>query len=578
LNLLLDAKFPVRESDELRRVAALPRRIFSAGEQSDCVRDMTRALKTPQGTMELWPVQAQALLEIGTLGGGLFAPQTVGAGKTLISFLAPVVAFAGRPLLVVPANLVKKTERDRRILSPHFRIAEFIRIMTYDWLGTEGGADALDQYMADFFVFDEAHHLRNFQDAAVARRVRRHISVNRRPCVILSGTITGRSLHDYAHLIAWALGLGSPLPLTYEDLESWSDALDEKKGEQKSSHPGALRVFCNDEENRIWDQDPQTAARQGFRRRLVETPGVVATDEAEVNATITMTAVDFSVSPLIDSAFEFLRRDWQVPGGAVLSEPMHVHRVARELSMGMCYLWDPPAPKEWLSARKAWCAYVRTVLAHSQRLDSELQVRNWAAEKGDCLELAAWLEIKDTFEPNSIPVWIDDSALKFAAEWANRERGIVWVEHVCVGQRLEQDFGLSYYHELGLDSRGNQIEDHDPKSPMVASIASNSEGRNLQAWNRNLIMSIPPNGARLEQLLGRTHRPGQKADDVRFDFVNVCAEHLLGFWQCVADSRYVQQTIGSRQKVLLAGWDVPGPESIVFNSDARWDKTWGRSA
>jgi hypothetical protein len=52
--------------------------------------------------------------------------------------------------------------------------------------------------------------------------------------------------------------------------------------------------------------------------------------------------------------------------------------------------------------------------------------------------------------------------------------------------------------------------------------------------------------------LGRTHREGQEADEVSYDVMFACKEQMDGFLQALADARYLQDTLGSPQKLLYA--------------------------
>jgi hypothetical protein len=568
--LFPEKKVSVGLTQELIRISKLPRRSRSEKEVDELVVEMTELYRIVGGEMTLRPVQAEALLEIGTIGGA-FGPISVGKGKTGISVLAPV-ANAERPLLVVPAKLIAKTERDRRTLARHFMAPEFLRVMSYEWLGRAQAAEALEKYQPDLIVGDEIHFLRNPR-AAVTRRFRRYMQAHpETKFVALSGTITKRSIIDYAHLLFWCLKDQSPLPRNFNDLELWADALDERKGQTRRADPGYLEILCNEEEKEIWKYDRRAAARSAFRRRLVETPGVIATAQSDVDATLTIEAVEPPLSSVTEDAFKILRRDWKLPDGKTMMDGLEHARHARELSLGFFYRWDPWPPREWLEPRKKWSKFVRGVLKHSRTWDSEKQVRD---AHPDSEELAEWLAVRDTFEPNTTPVWLDDSVLKFCAEWAERERGIVWTGHVTFGERLEKDFGLCYYGKRGRDARGRMIEDHPVGTPLVASIASNSEGRNLQAWSTSLITSPPPNGKGFEQLLGRMHREGQEADEVKFDVICNAAEHVGAVWQAVSDCRYVQDTTGAPQKILLAGLNIPTADEIVFRTGPRWNRGRG---
>lgn len=531
----------VRRTAELNRILALARR------EKPC-EDLTPYLRTPEGEMSLRPVQSQALFEIGT-EGGLFGPMRVGAGKTLISLLAGTVAFAERPLLLVPAKLIKKTQREGEILKQHWRFT-MPKIMSYELLGRVQSAEALHEYSPDLIICDECHKLRN-KRAAVTRRVMRYLGDNQDTKVVaMSGTITKRSLHDFAHILFWCKRDGTPLPRRYVDLQTWGQALDQLKFMQTKAHPGELRLFCNDTERKLWNTDAVRAARLAVRRRLVETPGVVATKETPIDASLSVRLLK-AESADIDKATARLEKWWELPDGRECIDKLEVWRHMRELALGFYYMWDPEPPPEWMKARKAWGAFVRNFLNRSRKLDSELQVRNHVmrhGSAGDLSLLKAWTDIKDSFVPNTVPVWLTDDAVDRVREWAYSHRGIVWTEHRCFSERLD----ITHYGRRGMNSAGGLIEDHKPGEPLSASVQSNAEGRNLQAWSKNLIVSAPPNGTQWEQLIGRTHRDGQTADEVSFDVLYTHKCHRNALEQAIKDSRYVQDTTGSPQKLILA--------------------------
>ena len=622
-------------TSELIRVSKVPRRVMRPEDMEWLADELTARLRKPRGTMRLKPVQAWALYELGTVGG-LFGGITVGGGKTLCSLLAPVVMKAERALLIVPAGLVEKTKRDKEVLEQHWQLPLFIRIMSYEWLGREqagedketGRKGALEEWAPDLIVMDECHRAKNNRSAAVARRLTRFVRTHPKVrCVALSGTVTKRSLHDYAHILTWCLPAKLlPIPTHYNDLNLWADALDEKKNEVRIVDPGALEILCADEGDKdLWKTDRKLAARRTYRRRLVETPGVVATYETGVDASLVIRGKAVEVGPSVDEAFLTLRTTWETPDGWSIPDALTFARHARELALGFYYVWSPRPPVEWQQARKAWHQYVREILKHSRTHDSEKQVRNaelhvalkilppeWHAYVKElasppkdetkrtlttpdqrllasvqCAEaiksqspadepkiegvlaMLAWRGVQDTFEPNTVPVWIDSAACEFAAAWAKKNAGIIWTEHKCVGERLRDEFGLAYYGRKGLDTNGRFIDDHDKSKALVASRPANSEGRNLQGWSKNLIMSFLPNGARNEQCLGRTHRPGQLADEVEVEFLVSCEEHLLALDQALRDARYIESSTGAPQKLLLATIDVD--EKTLRGFGPRWE-------
>lgn len=573
----------VLPSQDLSRIALLRRRLWAPEQAEQLAEQMTQLLRTPNGQMRLKPIQAITLFELCEQGGA-FAPLSVGSGKTLCSLLAPVVlqrtrGIGFRPMLIVPAALVKKTKREMRQYAEHFQIAQFMKITSYQKLGVVSGAKELENFQPDLIICDEGHRAKN-KDAAVTKRMKRYMQ--ERPqttMLIMSGTMTKRSVHDYAHLIRWCLPPAeTPLPLHWSDLETWGLALDERKDASTRIDPGELIVLCNEEEQKIWNGDaaqmgnPTHAARLAFRRRLVETPGVVATTASSVDASLVINAVKPKhVASCVDDAFKNLRDKWETPDGNTFIEALEMYRHARELALGFFYRWSPAAPKEWLAPRKAWHKYAREILKHSRSLDSELQVRQWveANDPAGSIEfLQPWLAVRDTFEPNTEAVWIDNGALQCAVDWAYSHKGIIWVEHQCVGERLEREAGIPYYGRKGMTAAGKFIDDHPPDKSLVASIHANKEGRNLQAWCENLFMGIPANGAVCEQTMGRTHREGQEADEVMVDILVSCAEHLEAFEQARRDARYIEATTGQPQKLLLA--TVNFNSISLYESGPRW--------
>jgi len=549
----------VQANAELFRVRDIPRRVWEL-DAENLAGELSDILRAPGGTMQLRPVQAAALYEIGTVGG-FFGPLRVGAGKTLITLLAGRVAFAKRPLLLVPASLIEKTRRDAEAMGEHWEF-DLPRMFSYEWLGRAQAAEALANFAPDLIIADEAHKLKNPR-AAVTRRVKRYMHQNpQTKFCAMSGTITKRSLHDYAHLLFWTHE-NPPIPTRYTDLERWADALDERKGQTRRAHPGALRELCDPFELAIFERDARQGARLAFRRRLTETPGVVATSETPIDASIRVRAVEPPPSRGIEDAFDNLRRNWETPDGWPISDALGMFRHARELALGFYYVWDPRPPRHWLEARKAWARFVRGVLSRSRKLDSELQVRREHADAPECKE---WIAVRDEFKPNTVPQWIDDSAVEFCAGF----EGIIWTEHTHFAERLAKVSGLPYYGRKGQDHNGRAIEDHKPGAPMIASISSNGTGRNLQAWANNLIASMPANGLQVEQLMGRTHRDGQTADEVCFDILINCAEHVGAYHQSIADCQYTLDTTGSPQKILLADRDVPSLTTFALRNGARW--------
>jgi len=563
----------VPKTKELARILSIPRRKVESDEAVELAKILTELLKTDRGKMDLRPFQALCLYDLGTYGG-LVCLGRVGVGKTLISLLAPYVCESLRPLLLIPANLRTKTVNDRKKLRAHWEISPMMAIESYETLARKKQAHYLSLTKPDLIICDEAHHLKNTK-ASVTRRLKRYLKEHpNTKMVFLSGTLTNRSLKEYWHLLKWALPREQvPLPLEFSELERWSLALDEKIQPGNRVRPGALVHLCNEEERKIFDSGKKLkACRKAYSRRLVETPGIVATSEAFTGSALYLDPLQIIPPKNIRDAFEELRENWVLPDGQPISDGHIAAKNARELALGFFYRWNPRPPQEWLKARREWCRTVRHILANNRRnLDTEDQVKDAVAQglyEGDTLW--KWLAIKDTFQINVEPVWLSDFALKAAADWADKHRGIVWVQHIAFGERLQKLTGMSYYREGGFAEDGSFIEDHPKGVPMIASLKANKEGKNLQHWNTSLVTDSPSSGYWWEQLLGRLHREDQESAEVRFWVFGSCIEHYKAFYRAVGDAIYVQDSTPQIQKLLHAESNMPSLEDVEGQGGALW--------
>lgn len=532
----------VRETPEFLRVDGLPSVPWAErGDVDELVAAIIEGYRRQGSTMVPFPQQAAALSELAHVGG-LFCPLPVGSGKTLISYLAGAVLDVDRILVLVPAALREKTHRDFDELSKHWRVRGEILVESYERLSRSTSATLIEDFAPDLIVADECHKLRNLQ-AACTRRVVRYGVERRGECafVMLSGTITKRRLADFHHLIGLTLGPDAmPLPTSLSETSVWGRAVDEKV--MTRSHPGVLRRWA-DGSNSLDD------IRAAVGRRICNAPGVISMSTTQLEASILIDFFDAELSKTQRQLIRQVTREKIAPNGDECT-PADVVRHVRTLVQGFYYVWDPEPPEPWLKARSSWKRFARQILeTEDPRFDSELQVWN-ACLRGELPDKAAlaWQRVRDSFRPNTVAVWVDDDVVTQLIE---RTREVLFVEHIAVGQRIAQRTGWPYYHSQGLAADGSFIDDHRD-GPMVASIAANATGRNLQRWRHAVVAPPPSSGDVVEQLIGRLHRHGQQADEVEFLFMLGHPVLAQAMRQAFADARYQHRVMRQPQKLLLA--------------------------
>lgn len=572
----------LQRTGEFLRISRLPRRAYGPDQLEGIAKQMTSWLGQPGGAMSLNLVQAQALFELHHCPG-VFCTVRVGGGKTLICFLAAKVARAERPLLLVPAALVDKTNRDARRYGQHFQIPNYLRVMSYELLSRATSLQELERWKPDLVIGDECHYLRS-RDAARTSRVLTYFHKHPETrALFLSGTVTRRSIRDFAHLIRLCLRGGAPVPLEENTLLEWAQALDETPPGGRRIGPGMLLdyTFATDEERAKPD-----GHKAAFRRRLVDTPGVIATEETGVDMPLICSFDRIELPTHVTDEIAKMRGSWETPNGQSFEHAIILHQHVREMGLGFFYYWDPPAPRacdycrsvgyvicehSWIGRRKAWTGACRYILSNNQRgLDSPLLVAN-AVDAGHypaaTEALAKWREIRPTFEPKTKPAWLTFDVVDHVAKECLRDHQIIWTDLSAFAHALAARTGLPYFGPEGKDYRGNSIEDHPGNGSIIASMHSNRAGRNLQdRWFRNYLVNPPPNGEWIEQILGRTHRDHQPSDEVFCRILSTCPEHEMAVDRMILEATHMQHVTGQPQKILLADWtnkDTPPLASTI---------------
>lgn len=606
---------PVPMSADLARVMALPRRPaldlsssrglaladmmttrWSRGErQCACAQiDPRIAAGKRKCLKHLKPVQAWALYEMGIVGG-LLAHVPVGSGKTAIGLLAPLAlepVGVRHSLLLVPPNLLEQLDRDYRLIAEHFKVpglfihglekryevanAPMLHVLPYSRLSMPNASSWIRNLQPDAIIADECDKLRDPDGAGSSRVLRYFQERGDTKFCGWTGSLTDSSITDYAHLALLALRNQSPLPLDKLVVTQWARALDES---DNPAPPGELGpAFCGD------DLDPEDIeqVREGFRRRLAETMGVVVSTEASVDVDLVIEErAAPEIPPIIHEALFKTRTLWVRPDTLVgdeydeeLVDAMQVAKVARELASGIFYRWrfDPihgvPQRKtdidEWKEARKDWNRELRRFLASREEwLDSPLLCEHAAQRyhgdrpqrddrpEWDSATWPRWRDIKGKVKPTTEACRVSDYLAVDAARWALEHRGIVWYGMVEFGQWVAELSGCTLHG--GGPNAGKLIANEVGNRSIIASIKSHGRGRDgLQAlYNEQLIAQLPSSATMWEQLLGRLHRQGTEFDEVRACYYAHTAEIREALQTALGRAGYVRGTLGAEQKLLV---------------------------
>lgn len=544
---------------DFQRICDLPRRVIAEEDAIAWAAVLSADLREPGATAELRPWQAYALAEAAANDGAWLA-LPVGLGKTLISALLPVLLGAQRPLLIVPASLEDKTWADFAAYqgtwksSPNPYVAK-----SWQWLCTDGAQHYLEQYKPDLIVIDEADDLSN-PSSAVAARVDRYIIAHPEVRVVaMTGTPGRTSIMNYWHILCWCLKERAPVPMREAEAKLWAAAIDHKVREPNNRpSPGPLGACIR-------------SAREWYRARLIETPGVVIVDGDSCAAPLTIRTVLAREDKQLDEVFARFLKDQEVPGGECVSDPLSRWRLDGQLGCGLYSRYVVQPPDEWLVARRMLAKFVRDKIAHSQRsskpLDTEGQVLRRYAEHPI---VQAWRTVRDTFEPQMETIWLSTSTVESARDWlrASDTPGIVWCGSVDFGEALAEATGLEYYGRRGQSASGLRLHEAPEGVSMVCSWNANKKGFNLQAWGRMLLVMPPQSAKWLEQIFGRAHRQG-RVDEVSADILITSGGTVDAFEAAIAEAGFGQATFALTQKILRAKVLRAKPK-ITHSNRFRW--------
>ena len=593
------------DMDDLERILALPRRpLPSEEEMAAMARTMTTRLKRDRPgpgqdggcacaklrpevvkrgqnpcLTELRPIQGWYLAEAASVGG-ILGLLPVGSGKSALDILVPmVVPGCTLAVLLLPPGLRAQIRHDYLCWSQHFLTPNLVagpgpfhpgrpklEILAYSELSLpKNSAWFKSRPELSVIISDEAQALRDRGSSRTHRFLKLFAESDKRIRLFAhSGSITTKRPGDYSHFSAIALGEGSPLPLSPGVVEEWADELIPNEFYQGDG--GKLKALCGPNEN----------VRKGFHRRLVETAGVITTTDVGIGTPLKFAVRKPPTMPAeVREALDNVRAKEQRPDGEELVDAMEVAAVAKQVAAGFYLFWRYPHAAEidfevgglidtWFNLRQEWNRELRETLKHrKEHMDSPKLVRDAAIRGGegykgalptwrsDCW--APWAEIQDKVLPVTAVKWISHWLMEDAAAWGHEAPGIIWYSNAAVGHAIA-DIGKFPQYGPG-DNAATGIARELGNRTIVASIAAHGTGRNLQSFNRNHIVQLPSDTGTFEQLIGRSHRSGQPAEQVSVNFYQHSQEYVDALARATEFARYVRDTTGSPQKLLLGEWD-----------------------
>lgn len=552
---------PIGPSRDFDRITALPRK---APPDPDLATRYTERLKRPEGTMALKPLQALALDEAAKCGG-LIGPIAAGAGKTLVALLLPVVLEARRTVVFVPSGLRDQIlHRHYPAYAAHWHLpplvgpeaTEGLTVIGYSELSGRKSGVVLDVIRPDLIVCDEAHSVAK-TTAARTKRFFRYFKAHpsTRLCA-LSGTLLCKSIKEPARLAHLALGTNSPWPIEWRTLEEWSRVLDPAKPELEppASAKGVLAR---------WGEGD---SRDLFRQRVTATPGVVSSGEREVGTTLSLYERAVKLPKDVAAALEAQRQTWTTPWGDVITDSLGYYRFARQLACGLNYrrTWPLGEPEElrteWLTAKSEWAKEVRAFLLHRSRegMDSpELLAQAAASGRRSSAAWDRWAAVRHQAKPSTEVVWLSDFLIKDAVEWGQTP-GLIWYEHAALGEAIAKAGGFEHFGP-GKEADGRLAEYLAGRVPRTAVMslerATGTDGLQL-FMSRSLVTTPMANGKEWEQLLARTHRVGQTADEVECFVYRHTPELVAAVESARAEAVFAQQVTGLVQRLTYCnyGW------------------------
>lgn len=540
---------------EISRILALPE--YAQGEHPPLPERLAH------WEDHLWPTQVEALSVLASRPAplGIYGDIGVGGGKFLIASLAGAAVGAKRPLVMTQPDLLRQAQSELELFRRIFPELDDNppTYIPYSKLSNSKSTELLFNLQPDLIALDEAQAV-SARDSARGLRLRNYVINNPSTrVVVLSGTLDPKKLDTVFDLAELSLREHMWLPVATEIQRVWSSLLDHKARPDKKMLKQYLDGLLRWAEKRgleIPRRITRELYQKAYKLRYVSTPGVVAPAETQVDAELHMTMWRPDPGETILTALKELSETWTLPDGTEIVDALEYYRHAGTVSLGFYYkpIFEGDGDiEDWYEKRRLWQGQLRRQINYIKTpgLDSPANVvsaiENGGAHKDVAKAYWDWAAVRDTVAVKSETVWFDTSMVDKVAERARAMgRGIIWYETRAMQAAL-QERGFQTY------GAGSHAPLPDVDLPAL-SRRVHGTGKNLQAWNDQLLVEPPSSANALEQLLGRTHRPGQLQDKVYATVVAptwVARSRMHG---AQAEADHVERTTNKVHKISFSHW------------------------
>jgi hypothetical protein len=485
-----------------------------------------------------------------------------------------------------------------------------VYVFPYSLLSATDAISMLEEIRPEIVIADEAHNLKNPHAARTKRLLHFLREQDPRPeLVAMSGTITDKNIQDYHHLAVLALRDNCPMPRTSSMTFFWGQIINAdggvNNGYAKSLMAPLLGWARQHFPNETFRSDQQESFRRAYRHRFTSAPGVTATGDEEIGVTLRLENLPCpDPGGKLKELIRGVEEDMMTPQGEPIDHALHTFKWRYELTSGfyLAQVWPtvealaknrkiPEAEAELLLLKakihhghvKAYHSVLRDFFKTSPPgLDTPREVGRAMSLHGDKLVggviYGAWRQMHDADFPGrperyQQPVRVDDYKIREVVKWAQEQgKGMIWVYHQEMGlwimEALKAANVPAVHCPAGADDLIEDIGDPgrggEGDQIVVASLLAHSVGKNLQGFQQQLFAQWPRAAITAEQAIGRTHRNGQMADElVAHTLLGPMFDHICRA-ACLNDALYIQQTTGSRQKIVYCDYD---PMPMIYSPE-----------